>query len=285
MGINENLESKQTYLQDEEKLDLKRYFQLAFNYKWKILIILLLTLTIAVLYALTADKHYTTTYDVYYNSSQIVDIGMDKNTHYNKPEQTYWLKTMNTNQVYQLIQDMSELTYSVAQIRSFFAIELEDEESIFTITLKVQNPEIIPILATTQVKALNTIDRNNINETFNEKLEYLRNQVEENTKKLSDIQLEILQTARKLNIDNIDNIEEIKKTYENFKQDLKYAKVELSYIQASKASTQNELIFLNDTLFEQSSFTEPLKVQLMNLQVDLARALTKYGEQHPIVKE
>ena len=46
-----------------------------------------------------------------------------------------------------------------------------------------------------------------------------------------------------------------------------------------------ELTNLDGTVINESAFSEPLKVQLMNLEVDLSRALTKNKEDHPTVKQ
>ena len=69
-----------------------------------------------------------------------------------------------------------------------------------------------------------------------------------------------------------------------FRTDLLNTQINLSSAMASKQRTEQELKNLDGTIVNESAFSEPLKVQLMNLQVDLARALTKNKESHPAIK-
>jgi uncharacterized protein YydD (DUF2326 family) len=66
--------------------------------------------------------------------------------------------------------------------------------------------------------------------------------------------------------------------------DLMKAQIALSTLKASRQRTESALKNLDGTIVNESAFTEPVKVQLMNLEVDLARALTKNREDHPSVK-
>ncbi len=69
-----------------------------------------------------------------------------------------------------------------------------------------------------------------------------------------------------------------------FRTSLINTEIDLSATKSEKGQTELELRNLDGTVVNQSSYSEPLKVQLMNLQVDLARALTINKEEHPSVK-
>ena len=79
--------------------------------------------------------------------------------------------------------------------------------------------------------------------------------------------------------------DKIKSSLDDFRKELLNATVNLASIQSSRKRTEAELKNLDGTIVNESAFSEPLKVQLMNLEVDLSRALTKNKEDHPAVKQ
>ena len=281
-NVNDHINNNTEYFK-EESLDLKRYFQIIVQHKWIAVIVVAMVTTLAVLYALSLPDSYESEFSIYYNSANQTGLNADNAVLYVQPEIVYWEKTMASTRLFELIRDYSGLAYSTGQLASIYTVLKEKNENLFVIKMKTSTPEIIPDLANAYVRAINTIDSHNQNEHFINKIKYLNTESANIRKAIDSCDLMIMKLSNRLNLQNIESVDQLTNIREKFKQQLKETEVELSYVTASKVRTEYELSNLNDTLFEKSSFTEPLKVQLMNLHVDLARALTKYGEAHPIV--
>ena len=112
---------------------------------------------------------------------------------------------------------------------------------------------------------------------------YLRNQLDENSKKLNEIDKLVLSNNTS-NPGQLFDVSKLTSDLESFRTDLLNARISFSSIKASRVRAEYELKNLDGTIVNESAFTEPLKVQLMNLEVDLARALTKNREDHPSIK-
>ena len=281
-NVNDHINNNTEYFK-EESLDLKRYFQIIVQHKWIAVIVVAMVTTLAVLYALSLPDSYESEFSIYYNSANQTGLNADNAVLYVQPEIVYWEKTMASTRLFELIRDYSGLAYSTGQLASIYTVLKEKNENLFVIKMKTSTPEIIPDLANAYVRAINTIDSHNQNEHFINKIKYLNTESANIRKAIDSCDLMIMKLSNRLNLQNIESVDQLTNIREKFKQQLKETEVELSYVTVSKVRTEYELSNLNDTLFEKSSFTEPLKVQLMNLHVDLARALTKYGEAHPIV--
>jgi polysaccharide biosynthesis transport protein len=238
---------------------------------------------LAILYGSTLPDKYESGFNVYYNSLNQTDIGIDNAVRYTQPDIAYWKETMVSNKVFELVGEYSGLPYGPEKFRSIFTVESNKEENLFGIKMKVDSPEVIPNLAGAYVRAINTIDSQNQSAHFINKIKYLNSESINIRNAIDSCDLKIMRLSSQLNLQNIESVEQLTNIRESFKQSMKTTEVELSYVKASKQKTENELANLNDTLFERSSFTEPLKVQLMNLHVDQAQAMTKYGEAHPVV--
>ena len=112
---------------------------------------------------------------------------------------------------------------------------------------------------------------------------FLARQLAENNIKLSTIDQQMLVDGAS-NPAKIRDIKKLASDLEAFRTDLLNTQINLSSAMASKQRTERELKNLDGTIVNESAFSESLKVQLMNLQVDLARALTKNKENHLAIK-
>lgn len=277
-------ELSKSIIADQESIDLRRYALIAWHHRWMALIIVVMAMVIAFLVYTGSPKVYKGTAEIYYNREEVINVDIQTGSHYVKPDKEFWLRTMKGLRTYHMLKELSGLPQSPQQLRGYFAISTERDQDIFLVDITTRDGRLIPELSQGLVDALNEVDRNNIANSYASKLDYLNRQLTKKKAELEEVEAAIEVVGGSLNISNVDNIDQLKKTHDSFKEQMKNAEVELDYVQAAKESTQNEMLFLNDTLFEQASFTEPLKVQLMNLYVDLARSLTKYGDEHPVVK-
>lgn len=267
----------------EEIIDLKRYLFILYHNKWILLAFIAFFTTLAVIYSLFKAPVYESSFSIYYK--QLVnhnDPGQYNNGKSEDPDSEYWLKVMNTQRLLELTQKNAGIKLNTSNIRSIFTVGLEKKNnSLYNIRVKTNNPQDIPTLARSYVTSLNQIERENNSERLSSLLEYLRNQLAENKKKLNNTNRDIAALSNLLNIEQITDRDQLKKIYNSYKKSLKDLKIKLSTIRAEKNESEKEFNHLKDTLFYETSFSEPLKVQLMNLKIDLARALTKYKEAHP----
>lgn len=270
----------------EEIIDLKRYLIILYQNKWILLAFIALFTTLAVVYSLFKAPVYESNFSVYYK--QLVsnnNPGEYTTQKTEDPDPEYWLNVMNTQRLLELTQKNAGIKLNTDNINHVFTVGLEKKNnSLYKVKVKSSTADQIPVLAKSYVKSLNQIEREYNSERLSTHLTYLRDQLAENQKKLNKTNKDISDLSRLLNIEQITDREQLKQIYNGYKKSLKDLKIKLSTTRATKNETQKEFTHLKDTLFYETSFSEPLKVQLMNLKIDLARALTKYKEAHPHVE-
>jgi len=269
--------------------DVRRYLQILYIHKWKFLAIVLLILILAIIYALNQPKYFVADYEVFYNEANREFI-MQSNVPVLKSDfdKNYWLSTMKSDEVARLTLKNSGLPYNVEIIKQLISVEMVDKKDqsatpIFKVTITSKRNDIMPILIKAFVQSLNDIlIKNQINNS-DKLVTYLSKQLNENNNKLGQIDQDLLMDGTN-NPAKIQDINKLTTDLSAFRTDLLNTQINLSSALASKQRTEQELKNLDGTIVNESAFSEPLKVQLMNLQVDLARALTKNKENHPAIK-
>ncbi len=280
---------RNTNLPVEEDVDIKRFFQLMFQHRYIIIIAVCLFLILGFIYYTRQSERYFTRFGIHFDDSKTVAASGNIMGNYISRDANYWDRVMNTNDIYLLVKEIGGFEHSPHHIATFFSISRERSTRgvggaiIFLIDLTTNSPDIILPLTNSFVKALNTKDKYNQYNSLKLKHEYLLNQLALNKSRQDSIETVIAQFSGLLELDNIKTSDQLFASFDRLRTNIKEAEVELAYISALRINTERELHSLRDTLFEKASFTEPLKVQLMNLHVQLARALTKYGEEHPVV--
>lgn len=274
--------------QMEGQFDIMRILQILLIHKWKFLAIVLFVLVIAFIYAVRQPKYFVSKYEVFYNES-IKEFVVESNVPVIKSDfdKNFWLSTMNSEEVARLTLKNSGLPYNTAIIKRMFKVEMKDKKDnsnapSYEVTITSKKSEIVPILIKSYIQALNDILLKN-QVTNSEKLvSFLSNQLGDNNRKLSEIDLNIMMNSS-ANPGQLRDLKKVSSDLDAFRTDLLNTQINLSSTSASKQRTEHELKNLDGTIVNESAFSEPLKVQLMNLQVDLARALTKQTEDHPTV--
>jgi len=267
-----------------------RFFRIVLIHKWLFLIVFVIILIIVLLYALKQPKIYQSNYEVFYNETMREYMSMD-----NAPivksdfDKNYWLSAMKSNEVFKGTIKNSGLIYSVSQLKSMMFIGIidkrkEDRIPVYLVSISSKYNEHIPILIRAYVKSLNELLLQNQVSNSERLVVYLRGQINQNNQKLNQIDLSIMHSGASKGAEIID-FDKISSTLDKFRADLLNARVNLASIVAARARTENELKNLDGTIINESAFSEPLKVQLMNLEVDLARSLTRNKEDHPDVKQ
>lgn len=267
-----------------------RFFKILLIHKWLFISVFTIVILLVILYALKQPKLYQSNYEVFYNETMREYMSMD-----NAPivksdfDKNYWLTAMKSNEVLKATVKNSGLTYSVSQLKSMVQIGVidkrkEDRIPVYLVSITSKFNDHIPLLIRAYVKSLNELLILNQVSNSERLVVYLRDQIGQNNNKLNQIDLSIMHSGASKGTQIID-FDKISTTLDQFRADLLNARVNLASISSARLRTENELKNLDGTIVSESAFSEPLKVQLMNLEVDLARSLTRNKEDHPEIKQ
>ena len=280
------------YSKNQQDLNsyFSRFFRIVLIHKWLFLSVLIAVIIFVLLYALKQPKVYQSNYEVFYNETMREYMSLD-----NAPivksdfDKNYWLSAMKSNEVLKSTIKNSGLSYSVSQLKSMMFVGIidkrkEDRIPVYLVSISSKYNEHIPILIRAYVKSLNELLLQNQIINSERLVVYLRGQINQNNQKLNQIDVSIMHSGTPKGTEIID-FDKISSTLDQFRADLLNARINLASIVSARARTENELKNLDGTIINESAFSEPLKVQLMNLEVDLARSLTRNKEDHPEVKQ
>jgi len=272
----------------EEAFDYMRFIQILIIHKWKFLIVFVLVLVAAIFYAWKQPTVYVSKYEVFYNET-INKFALESNVPILKSDfdENYWLSTMRSNEMAQLTLENSGLPYTTSIIRRMIQVDMKSVKGktlpIFEVSVVSKRNDLIPILIKAFVKSLNDMLLRNQSQNSEQLVNFLGDQILENNRKLADID-RLIMMEQATNPAALRDLRKVSSDLDNFRSDMLNTQITLASARAAKMRTEEELLNLDGTIINESAYTEPLKVQLMNLQVDLARALTKMQEDHPTVK-
>ena len=280
-----------TRLNDNIGFFFVRFFKILGVHRLMFGIVFLLTAALVIFYYLQQPQFYRANYDVFYNETmrEFVD---DSRVPYVQSDfdKNYWLKSMNSDDLFQMIIESSGFTYTVPQLKGMFNVHVldkrrEDRIPVFRVSIVTENRKHIPILIRTYVQSLNQLLIQHRTGNSESLITYLQDQIRDNNAKLSQIDVKIMSGNIQGGGNEIVDFDKIRERLDLFRKELLQARVNLASIKAARERTEFELQNLDGTIVNESAFTEPLKVQLMNLQLDLARSLTRNKESHPEVKQ
>jgi Mrp family chromosome partitioning ATPase/capsular polysaccharide biosynthesis protein len=268
-----------------------RFFRIVSVHRWMFLFVMVCVTSIVVWYSLQKPEVYQASFEVFYNESmhEVVDenkvsairVDFDKN---------YWLRAMVSDELMRMVVMNSGLPYTLMEMKKSISATLldkrrEDRVPVFWISIRTENREDIPILIKSYINALNALLVQYQVANTERLVKYYDDQIKLNTGKLNELEVQILTVGGVSEGVELLEYEKIKANLDEFRKSLLQSKVNLSSVRAARVKTELELKNLDGTVVNESAFSEPLKVQLMNLEVDLARALTKHKEEHPTVKQ
>lgn len=293
-AVNNSTSSQGQYHTNSQNDDLgaffARFFKVLLLHKWLFLIVFLLVAALVLVYAIRQPRIFQSNYEVFYNETMreyvnlerapIVKSDFDKN---------YWLRAMMSNDLMQMTLENSGLPYSISDLKSAIRVGVidkrkEDRVPVYFVSISSKEKLHIPILIRAYVKGLNQMLVQTQLQNSERLLLYLNDQIRQNNAKLNQIDISIRGNSYGSGTELID-FDKVNNTLDRFRADLLNARVNLSSIMAARMRTEDELRNLDGTIINESAFSEPLKVQLMNLEVDLARSLTRNKEDHPEVKQ
>lgn len=274
-------------IEESTEINIKEYLEIAYHYKFLILLILL-TVVLAI-FAYTKRQR-----DIYKASTKIFiqqDL-MELQIINNKPmfkqdlDIKTWLQIIKSSEIAKRASKILEGRVSPSQISAMIECKTErDEEHIVNIIATSTNRVETAEVANAMYLALKEYDTEVRSTGFNNSLDYIKSQLKTKQDELDklDEQIENFYHAHNIN-KYTDDVEINLQNVNKFREMLSTAEVELSAVKANINSIKEKLKSEETDIVAQTTYSEPLKIRLMNLEVDLARALTKYTEKHPKVQ-
>jgi len=264
-----------------EEINLNKLLVLILQAKWSILFFCLFSCLVATAYYFLDSPKYNSSFSVYYK--QITDnnnLEAYKYAHSDKLDNDYWVKIMKSQNFIDRVRDLSSVNLTGDE---FTLSQKKGNDNIFNVSLVLDSKENLEPVIYSYIDALNNLEKENNNKRLSSFLNYIKEQLRENTAKLKEVNRLIPKYSVSLKLGQIDDRGKLKATFDDYKKKLNDLNISLATINAEKLSTQKEYDELKDTIFYRSSFSEPLKVQLVNLNIDLAKAQTRYKDAHPTV--
>lgn len=267
-----------------------RFFKVLLLHKWLFLSVFIVVVTIVLFYAIRQPRVFQSNYEVFYNETMREYVNIDRAPIVKSDfDKNYWLRAMTSNDLMQMTLENSGLPYSISDLKSAIRVGVidkrkEDRVPVYLVSVSSKEKLHIPILIRAYVKGLNQMLVQTQLQNSERLLLYLNDQIRQNNSKLNQIDITIRGNSYGSGTELID-FDKVNNTLDRFRADLLNARVNLSSIMSARIRTEQELESLDGTIVNESAFSEPLKVQLMNLEVDLARSLTRNKEDHPEVKQ
>lgn len=266
-----------------------RYLQVLLIHKWVFLCGFVLVFMAVVVFAVKQPKVYKSDYEVFYNET-VHEYMSEKNVPVVKSDfdKNFWLSNMQSTEIARLTLQRTGLPLTVDQLKGGIKVDIldkkrEDRVPIFKVGITSAHPAEIPLIMSAYMESLNELLLKHQQSNSQRLIDFLTKQIADNNEKLNVLDKQVLSMAATRTGGMLD-VDRLQANLESFRMDLMKAQIALSTLKASRQRTETALKNLDGTIVNESAFTEPVKVQLMNLEVDLARALTKNREDHPSVK-
>lgn len=266
-----------------------RYLQVLLIHKWVFLCGFVLVFMAVVVFAVKQPKMYKSDYEVFYNET-VHEYMSEKNVPVVKSDfdKNFWLSNMQSTEIARLTLQRTGLPLTADQLKGNIKVDIldkkrEDRVPIFKVGITSAHPAEIPLIMSAYMESLNELLLKHQQSNSQRLIDFLTKQIADNNEKLNVLDKQVLSMAATSSGGMLD-VDRLQANLESFRMDLMKAQIALSTLKASRQRTESALKNLDGTIVNESAFTEPVKVQLMNLEVDLARALTKNREDHPSVK-
>ena len=266
-----------------------RYLQVLLIHKWVFLCGFVLVFTMVLVFAVKQPKLYKSDYEVFYNET-VHEYMSEKNVPVVKSDfdKNFWLSNMQSTEIARLTLQRTGLPLTADQLKGAIKVDIldkkrEDRVPIFKVEITSTHPAEIPLIMSAYMESLNELLLKHQQSNSQRLIDFLTKQIADNNEKLNVLDKQVLSMAATRTGGMLD-VDRLQANLESFRMDLMRAQIALSTLKASRQRTESALKNLDGTIVNESAFTEPVKVQLMNLEVDLARALTKNREDHPSVK-
>ena len=196
-----------------------------------------------------------------------------------------WIQIINSTDVASRVSKYLDGVVSPGAVKNSIDCSTQrDEERIINLTATHTDPNIAYLIANNYYHAINDYDMSIRNDNYAKTIRYLEEQLEKNVTDLDSLSAAIEKVYRNHNYKNFSgDIEGNFQRLSSFKDILSNTEVELEAENANIRALKSRLKEEDSEYTTETTYSEPLKMRLLNLEVDLARALTSYGENHPKV--
>ena len=271
----------------ESVIILKEYLEILFHYKWLVLIVFITTLLATIALSFLKEPVYKARTKIFVQED-VMELQVINNKPYFK--QAYdlntWVQIMGSTEITKRAAEKLSNKISASAIAEMMEYSITPgEEHIITVTATSKDPELAADAANSIYYALSQYDREQRLKGYTYSTEYLdqllsekRKEQEELTNSIDDFLQEEGIDAHTVNVENnVERVNELQIQISN-------CKVDLAAISASVTKINYDLNREDKSIVNQTTYSEPYKIQLMNLEAEKARGLTKYTEQHPKIK-
>ncbi len=271
---------------EESEPSLLEYLEVGYRNKWLILIITLLCIIGAyVLHIRKVPLFRTRTKIFIHDDSMELEVINNKPFIKGKMDVATWMEILKTRDVCKRVSAYMNNTISPQEAKLMInCTSSKNEENIISITSTNPNPVIATDVANNFYRALRDYDTEANKRNINKTIDYLEHQLRDKNHELDSLNTAVKALYANIDFKNYgDNLHENLKRLNAFKHNLTTVEVELEAENANIKVLNSKLKEEDSTYITETTYSEPLKIKLMNLEVDLARALTTYGENHPKV--
>ena len=280
-------EKAEEFIKEEslsEEVNISEYLEIAYHYKFLILIIFIVVFIASFAYSKKQQDYYSA-------SSKILiqeDV-MELQIINNKPmfkqnlDMSTWLQIMNSSAISKRASVILDGRYSPERILSISKCSSgRDDEYIVNIDVTSLYPAETAEIANAVYLAIKEYDDEMRYTGFSKSNDYLQIQLELKKKELAESDEFIRKFYEENQISTFgENLEMNLTNISNLREMLTKSEVDLAAVQAGVDEVRRQLHSEDNDIVSQTTYSEPLKIRLMNLEVDLARSLTKYTEKHP----
>ncbi len=270
----------------EDEINILDYLEIAYRYKFMIILITIALILAAYLYSINQTPIYKTSTKLLINN-EIMELKVINQKPVLKEQMklSTWIQIIKSSDVASLVSKYLDGAVSPGVVKGAIDCSTErDEERIINLTATHTNPNLAARIANNYYHALNDYDMSIRNDSYAQTIRYLEEQLNKNNNDLDSLNAAIEKVYRNHNYKNFSgDIEENFKRLSSFKDILSNTEVELEAENANIRALKSRLKEEDSEYTTETTYSEPLKMRLLNLEVDLARALTSYGDNHPKV--
>jgi capsular exopolysaccharide synthesis family protein len=270
----------------EDEINIMDYLEIAYRYKFMIILVTIALILAAYIYSINQTPIYKATTKLLINND-IMELKVINQKPVLKEQMklSTWIQIIESSDVATRVSRYMEGKVSPGAIKaSLETSTLRDEERVINLTSTHTNPNIAAQIANYYYYAVNDYDMSIRNDNYAQTIRYLEEQLDRNNRELDSLNVTIENLYRKHNFKNFSgDIEDNFKRLSSFKDILSSTEVELESENANIRALKQRLKEEDSEYTTETTYSEPLKMRLLNLEVDLARALTSYGENHPKV--
>lgn len=270
----------------EDEINLLDYLEIAYRYKFMIILVTIALILSAYLYSLHQTPVYKAETKLLINND-IMELNVinQKATNKEQMQLSTWIQIIKSSDVAARVSKYLDGQASPGEVKNSLDCSTErDEERIINLSISHTDPNIAALIANNYYNAVNDYDMSIRTDNYAKTIRYIEEQLERNNRELDSLNVSIERLYRRHNYKNFSgDIEENFKRLSGFKDILSNTEVELEAENANITALKTRLKEEDSEYTTETTYSEPLKMRLLNLEVDLARTLTSYGENHPKV--